>query len=161
MLSLAEGAVFWMQTIISDHYFYCLFLKDTHEENISLRNQRPKFRSINLEMQGSCQSFYAGFACWHLVLAGVFCLFLILAKSSLCFAALGNMTVILILEAHLNWMVLTCGRQLGNNPESLDCSKNHHRKMFLPSEVSLWCHRGDRLSGRGKAAERLGYNLLD
>lgn len=39
---------------------YCLFLKDIHEENLSLSNLSPKFRSTdNLGMQGSCQCFYA------------------------------------------------------------------------------------------------------
>lgn len=58
-LSVAKDAVL-KQAITSDHYSYCLFLKEIHKENFSLRNQRPKFRSINLKMQGSCQSFCTG-----------------------------------------------------------------------------------------------------
>lgn len=47
-LSLGKGAVL-KQTILSTTIY----------ENLSLRNQSPKFRSINLEMQRTCQSFYA------------------------------------------------------------------------------------------------------
>lgn len=47
-LSLGKGAVL-KQTILSTTIY----------ENLSLRNQSPKFRSINLEMQCTCQSFYA------------------------------------------------------------------------------------------------------
>lgn len=62
-----------------------------------------------------------GFYAWLLLnqfcilafsLSGVFCSFLILPKFSLCFAALGNMTVIFITDAYLKQMVLTYGGQL-------------------------------------------------
>lgn len=94
-----------------------LFLKDINEENLSLSNQSPEFRSTdNLGMQSSRQCFHEGlllnqFCILTFSLSGVFCLFWILAKSSLCFAALGSVTVILVLDACLKQMGLTCGRQ--------------------------------------------------